>query len=1034
VDPNQTSQEDFVNDLQQREQYLSEEAFVTADGRIVFNESEINRVARAEAERQFNDDPVLGTNLLMEEGLANNSVAAVAREGMTFDQLGPEQQQFLTNEAKKTVDEKVITHEHAHLLFRIIVGQIDQNAQSAEDATLLRQELIDSFGDWLVATLEHQFEHRSLVTRFRNGETLSRQERRDLRKLRDDRKLLKRAGIQTSQFRDQLVSLREGNPISIETADEFVAYYMDGIRSEELTRNPEFEQQLEYFFGLANGQVVLTADDGTTSTRELSVESFYELAHEDILFQATRYNTLGRRTRAETGSVEAQNPTISPINTEALLSDLQNILSRIVGTAGYKVASVSVLNEVKNYLEADTTLGFAEYMGTSKLTTFLTNSASLMSTLEGTRSEEARKITRAVLNILSDFLPLDSNLDSAVLSMVLEGRFRGIEDLRRVDELASKESDSVKKLWYQIQLQRLQQDIPAIASFYSYEQSLRNASQYFPIDLFPSIAEVVRGNQKLYDLKKPDGSDFRSVQELNAYALSRLRAGVARVFGTEGDFEIYLSVNPEIRGTVQETLLRAKRADVRAIRRYLRETGETISEDALLTFSLSGFAANIQENGLTVGRFYASEQLGQNEYVGVAVIGGELRAGRLDGTQFTAFESENSGQNFNIDVLKRQVILDQLRSEGAEENQSLIDAVEQDNSITLDNGQVVYKGEFLAAGGVGQVYRGVLIDRQGQVQKVAVKDILAQQGSNRAVREHAVAVTKHISEQQNPRGIAEIFGVQQNETGDVVGTIVTEFVNSGQEAIEMKEFQFASSTQADSFVRDLVRLIQEVHDRGMLISDLKAANVLVRDTGEQHPDGSAIVEPVIADFDSFLYRGQPEDYPLADPRRAFTFSETGLEVPIYTATTAPGIKSLNEKAGGEVSLQIRFPDPFLAKQLIENADDTSRAFEEGYNGIDGHALAWTLLFSVYGDNVTLGEFGDSLDYSTNLGEVLTQEQRQRYIAAFEESLGLPEARAASSDPEFLLLDNPKILSIERFKALLFRAYRSQMDHFGFLPQ
>lgn len=770
------------------------------------------------------------------------------------------------------------------------------------------------------------------------------------------------------------------------------------------------DEMFATYYGMREGGRIGDIDTFGARLREagLDVENFAKISEMRKVFESNRSYT------AHDGERRTQRPTVSSEN--RLVDTINKTINSLSGNAPYISSGKSLLEEVKSHLES----GNNTFAPSAQ---FLTTLNGLLELVNKSTNETTIKNTRRVLDALTDFIPAVSSLDSRILQIVSEGRFNGLVDIRRITTLINSESNALKKAWYQIQLQRLQLDVPQVKELYRFEQILRDARAFYPVDLVPEMKAVVEGTDSVFDLKDAEGNEFVSPARLKKYIATRLKASNSTLFGQAIDFELFFAVNPEVRGTQEETLLRAKRADIRSIRKAVRETGENVNVDSLSILIDSPRGFTIQEGGISTGRFYASQQVGTDQYHGVAVIGGELVLGKLNGKDFTPIQQTGQQASFNFDVFKRQVLVDELSTREGD-NQDLIEAVRNDEGITLPDGTRVYKGKFIAQGGVGTVYRGVLMTPAGEVKMVVVKDVLQGRLSLETVLQ-TLAVNEHVSNTEMPHGIAKIYGVVRGQP-PLMGTIITEFVDSGDKALEFKEVQFDSSMQADYFAKDTIRLLQDLHDRGLVVSDIKGENILVRNTGRFHEDGTPVLEPVIADLDSVLYRGEPADYPLGDPRRNFTLNSDGIKGILSSPLTSPGVKGIDEAADGTYDVTIIVGDPAAEKILIKNKDTDSESqlggsrYDVGYEGFDAHALAWTLFFSIHGEKVTLNNNAQDTDYTTNFGDILSPELRNVYIKAVENALGIDTGREGiDTTKERIMLNADAKSVLSRMKTFIF---------------
>jgi hypothetical protein len=177
-----------------------------------------------------------------------------------------------------------------------------------------------------------------------------------------------------------------------------------------------------------------------------------------------------------------------------------------------------------------------------------------------------------------------------------------------------------------------------------------------------------------------------------------------------------------------------------------------------------------------------------------------------------------------------------------------------------------------------------------------------------------------------------------------------------------------------------------------------------------------VVEPVIADVDSFLYKGKTDDYPVGDARRNFTFEASGLRNVLLTPTTAVGVKNFEDILENGVQkrhITIITHDPGLAQLAVEELGEyQSFAF---YEGFDTHAIAWTFMYMTYGENITYSSPGGdhkSFDYEGNFAEILSPELKARYMAAADIATG-----ASTKQPDDTI-QIESFVPLSEFKAMI----------------
>ncbi|MGE3278947.1 MAG: hypothetical protein AB7J40_04105 [Candidatus Altimarinota bacterium] len=969
--------------------------YIKVDNAIDYVESVYNDlVARGE----INSDETTFDDFLeaeAEKNVVSLELAFVNRDGrIVFNQEGIQAYMQATGRSYTSVVRELLTHENVHRTFNQLSGEI-------------RSAVIREVGAMYLG-LKEKFD----------TDNLSFDERRLLTELAKQN-----IGVDLSSG-DPIARLFEQHPVA-DTAvvDELVATYFGLNRVDELA--------------------VIPALDTALTAGGIDVSSFWKLSHARAAYPVgTRYAHHSDSTRRTQGGV-----VVSEAN------ELRSVLARLKNqiqtnarlSPEFQAPSLRVLDVIGRYLSLSegSVPPFLEYLSQQGDSSEFEDSFGVIrdffTVLVDRAERDSNLLERRLLNAVSDFFQsVLPDLNPQVISMISSGRIRGLSQLKFLVQLIQSEQNSFRRGWYELQLLRLRMDLKPVNDVYRAETALRNLHE-FPHGLFPELLPLANGNVSILDLKKPDGSAFTTIASLLEYVLPRLKIIHSPLLLNEADFDLYVRLSPELNEdprTIPDLV--AKREDLQAV--LSRQLNVPV-EDLLVILDAEEVLNVLEASGTVIGRFYPLDETDPTfgTSSGVAVLQGVVVQGMYSEGKFSAQSMPSSKLDslslltmdqlapqigplvnpvlaqltpYQINQQKKAVLLNQLRQRPAGTVDDLIAAVESDVAIELPNGLRVYPGRQLGKGGIGAVFLGVFLDDFGNVVEVAVKKLL---NPTRPGAKYSLRVAEHVSNTEMPEGVIRVYGVNTAQA-----VIVSQLVLSDQgPGIEAGDYQWVQNSpyQGDHFLKSYLRTLQSLHDRGVVVTDIKPANVLVQvvldpqtKLPKTHPDGSVIVEPLVADVDTLVYKGLADDYPANDPRRELTFQRSGLRLVPFTPYTAPGNETyLSDDADGGRTMILAAPDTAYVIDAIPSKNN--------FEGIDAHAFGMTVLHLLMSNRFRYGQSDQTVrafSLKGNFHEALPPDQRAKYLEAAEFAIGYTQAKAEPRDSDGYKLNGRFTSSLSDF--------------------
>lgn len=800
------------------------------------------------------------------------------------------------------------------------------------------------------------------------------------------------------------------------------------------------DEMLATYFGLVRAGEIASIDSlGRYLTNAgLDINNFWKLSHAREAYVGQQYQVhedAGRRTQRSSfgsfssldnrGLVESDPFLGEPSVFEVSSENLQALSDKIEGTAAYKQRARELISIMEGFIDSDGTSFQAYLSELSNPQAFVQGIYSLMRTLENATLPETVELTREVLNAVSDFMELTTDFDPIVSAAIQLGNLGGMQGLRHLLNLTRSTTDAYFKAWYDLQLLRIRRDLPNVDKIFTLDQQLKQNAANFPVDLLPQAAEIARGDRSILDLLRDDGTPFTSMRELLDLGDTLAEIANSPIFVSDTEFSLIPNLDASYSAADLQVLTQIRDLLV-GIRRNVTQNGLSLDPIDLWSLATARRSFEVIDNGQNVGTFFTPETDISGEVEGVLVNPqtGDLVYGSYINGFFEAFDGEaglrgaapiGEVSDADINVLRAQVLQDLLQVRNLPGDQDLAAAVAGESVATvLQDGRQVFVlpgGDAdLGAGGVGSVRRGVMLSEDGQsLVDVAVKSVFS-------TNSYVLNIADYVRTNPLPGGVVRVYGVDRAQQ-IIVSDLVTSDAGIGK---EVRDYQFASSDQADHFGRTMVEVIQRLHDLGIVVTDIKPSNVLVQvvfdpQTGApaRHDDGSLVVEPRIADLDSFVFRGTDGAFPPDDPRSSLLLTNVNEAAnPIGTPFTLPNERTILDTVvdGEVVNRDIEGGgSPF---GIVKTA---GLIMEKGrYDGADSTAVAWTLMYLGFFDGIEYG--------STNFGRVLSPEIRERYLEAIHQGTGFAQSDRVSVTEdglvETVVSSDAEIVSLGEIAAIL----------------
>ena len=151
--------------------------------------------------------------------------------------------------------------------------------------------------------------------------------------------------------------------------------------------------------------------------------------------------------------------------------------------------------------------------------------------------------------------------------------------------------------------------------------------------------------------------------------------------------------------------------------------------------------------------------------------------------------------------------------------------------MAIDPDRLTVSDELLGEGSFGRVLAGVL-STHGRDQQVAVK-ILPALTRTEQREQFDRELKAHLTAQQGANGVCRLIGSCQK--GDRMCLVMKRYTRSLADMIDAGELGHSETRR---IARSLCRTLAELHEAGVVVQDIKPANVLL----DQYD------EPVFADF------------------------------------------------------------------------------------------------------------------------------------------------------------------------------------------